>query len=136
MKVFLGKILGEIYRIQNNTEGFSCFAEPSQIFGLLNGFETVIDEEIKSVGFISSEKLKAVTKILDEYWDDQKKEADFKGFFDIEPKLLESGIKRGEASQILKYLKAEGLYITLIDKMDSTNSPSECRTFDLGELDY
>nr|WP_319401862.1 hypothetical protein [uncultured Carboxylicivirga sp.] len=134
-KLFFGKILGEIYRIQNNSEDMACPAEPSQIFGLLNGFENVIDEEIERIGAVSREELYAVMDVLDEYWRDLEKRQEFKGFYDIEHKLQQRGIGRGKAIPILTYLKANHQFVELIDKMNSQHSPIECKNFDLDEFE-
>lgn len=73
--------------------------------------------------------------ILDPIWSDKSKLDDFGGFYDIERELQLNGVDRPEAYRILKYLKANGQYSTVIDKMDSSGSPVECRTFELTEWD-
>ena len=134
-KLFFGKILGELYRIQNNSEGIACPAEPAQIFGLLNGFENVIEEEIERIGFVSNEEMKIVSNVLNEYWIDLEKRKNFKGFYDIENKLKDLGVDRYKAIPILTYFKANHQFLELIEKMDSENSPSECRNFNLDEFE-
>jgi hypothetical protein len=135
LKVFLGKILGEIYRLQNNSEKIACPAEPSQIFGLLNGFENVIDEELERIGYVSNEEINSVVDVLDEYWKDPEKRKEFKGFYDIEHKLNNRGIDRGKAILILTYFKANNQFVELIDKMNSEHSPTECKNFELDKFE-
>lgn len=135
-KLLFGKILGEIYRIQRATENISCPASNSQVYALLNGFEDAVDEEIERIGYISKDNVKAVMDILEPIWIDKDKLSKFKGFYDIERELQRNGVDRPTAISILKYLKANHQFQEVIDKMDSSDSPSECRRFDLDEWDY
>lgn len=125
----LARILGEIYRIQNATEGMTPSASGARVYGLLNGFEVSIDRELERAEGISNEKLDATMDVLEEIQIDEKKMADFTGFYDIEPTLLARGVNRADAIQIFTYLKANDQFSDLIEKMDSSNSPQECRTF-------
>jgi hypothetical protein len=134
-KILFGKILGEIYRIQRRMESNACPVGESTVYGLLNGFEHVIDEEIERIGFISREEFKNMCNILDEYYFNEEKLKDFKGYYDIEHKLSKVSIDRPTAIKILRYLKANGSYLELIEKMNSEYSPVECRKFDLNEWD-
>lgn len=133
-KLLFGKLLGELYRIEKKV-GMPCPATEAQIYGLVNGFENVIEEELESLGYISNEKLTTVINVLTPYWEDPQKLASFKGFYDIEHQLSQRGIDRGEAKRILKYLYANGQFIEVIEKMDSSDSPCECRTFNLRDWD-
>lgn len=134
-KLFLGKILGELYRIERANESIACPASSAQIYALLNGFEHAIDHELEMIGHISHEKLKAVMDILDPIWMDRQKLDNFKGFYDIEKELEEKGVDRVAAIAILTYLKANNQFTEVIDKMDSSDSPTECRTFELSDWD-
>ena len=40
-----------------------------------------------------------------------------------------------EMIKILTYFKADGRYTDIIEKFDSSQSPGECRTFDLNDWD-
>lgn len=53
----------------------------------------------------------------------------FKGFYDIERELQEAGVDRAQAIRILTFFQANGQFQELIAKMDTSHSPSECRTF-------
>lgn len=124
--LLLGKILGEIYRMQRHvgmsTEG------PAVSYALCHGFEHVLTDTFREIGGITTAQVDAVDKVLD-----LQTPAAFKGFYDIEYKLQAEGVCRETAIRILTYLKATGLYDSIIDKMDCSRSPSECRTFDLDE---
>lgn len=134
--ILVGKLLGEIYRIQNRSNGdIPCQAGEGHIYGLLHGFERAIEEELDQIGFISEEKLAIVEEILSEYFYDKEKLEKFKGFYDIENRLKENDIDRGEANRILKYLSADGRFVEVIEKMNSSNSPVECKTFELSDWD-
>lgn len=127
-KLFLGKILGEIYTLQNHINPDP--ANKATIYGLLNGIEEEIDQQFE-IRFISNNKTKHVADILEEYFNDPEKEANFQGFYDIEHALKEGGVSRSEARIILTWLNAHGHFTNIIEKMDSPRSPSECKKFDL-----
>lgn len=133
-KIMFGKILGEMYRLQNLT-GKKERSSPAQIYALLNGFEDAIDSEIEGIGFISNEMLQSVMDVLDPIWSDDSKMEEFKGFYDIENDLKKRGVDRYNALKIIKYLKANGQFTSLIEKMNSVHSPSECKTFTLYDWD-
>jgi hypothetical protein len=118
-KLFFGKILGEIYRLQKNTEEMDCTATQGQIYGLLNGFEESIDEQIAMIGHITKEDVAKVSDILEKTWLDEAKVLYFKGYEDIEAELKEAGISKHKAYRILKYLHANKEYVDLIEMMVS-----------------
>lgn len=129
-QLLLGKILGEIYRLQRKTES-PCSASDGTIYGLLNGFEETTQEELERVGFVTKEQVKHAADVLDAVWDDPEKMAAFKGFYDIEKELAAGGVDRMAAMKILTYFKANHSFQDLIAKMDTHGSPGECRTFEL-----
>ena len=133
IKILLGKILGEIYRVQNASK--MCAASPGRIYGLLNGIEDAIDYELDTMSLITRDKVKAVCDVLNPIFSDSKRLEEFTGFYDIEGELKGKGVNRVDAIRILKYLKAEGRFIGVIEKMNSENSPIECKTFELNEWD-
>ncbi|AYV67098.1 hypothetical protein C2I06_09540 [Niallia circulans] len=132
-KVMFGKLLGEVYRSQNR-EGYAPVKE-STIFGLLNGFEHVIDEEIERIGFVSKEEFTIVGDILNEYFLDDEKLKNLEGYYDIEPELDRQGISRAQAIQILTYYKANGQFGNVIEKFNSQHSPTECKRFEIADYD-
>ncbi|MGZ4977010.1 MAG: hypothetical protein ACXV8O_07655 [Methylobacter sp.] len=134
-KLLLGKILGEIYRIQRSSEEVSCPASDCQIYALLNGFEDAVNQELEMIGFISSDQVRSVVDVLEPIWQDVEQLKAFKGFYDIERELQNRGVDRSAAIRVLKYLKANNQFIDIIGKMDSSGSPSECRRFDLSDWD-
>lgn len=134
-KLLLGKLLGELYRIQRSSSEVSCPASDGQIYALLNGFEDAVNEELESIGFVSSDKVKSVMDILEPIWIDPEKLSKFKGFYDIERDLEDRGVDRSDAIRILKYLKANHQFTEIIAKMDTSGSPSECRKFELSDWD-
>jgi len=134
-KLFFGKILGEIYRTQRASDDIACPASSGQIYALLNGFESAVDQEFEMMGSISKEQVKAVMDVLDPIWMDQEKLANFKGFYDIERELQSRGVDRSDAIGILTYLKANHQFTEVIDKMDTSGSPTECRRFELSDWD-
>lgn len=129
--LLLGKILGEVYRIQRKiglgTEGNDV------VFGLRHGFESVLDETFRDIGGISTAQLNAVDSVLEKYFAEPAKLSAFTGFYEIEYKLQALGVDRGTAMTILTYQKATGRYDSIIDKMNCSGSPVECRTFELDQ---
>lgn len=134
-KLLLGKLLGEVFRIQRSLPGMACASSDAEIYALLNGFDGATDQILESMGGITEEKVKAVMDTLDPIWTDEKRLKEFKGFYDIEPDLQRLGVDRSDAISILTYLKANHQFTTIIDKMDSSNSPGECRRFEISEWD-
>ena len=84
-------------------------------------------------GFISSAKFDHVVNILDRYFDNPD---ELKGFYDIENEFREGGVSRTEANTILTYLKANSSFTNVIQKIESGNSPIECKNYDLRDFDY
>lgn len=125
----LGKLLGEVYRLQNKV-GVKNNADASTIYGLLNGFESTISDVTDQIEGVSIEEENELVDILDVY-NDPDKLPKFNGYYDIENNHDYPRKKREKAYKILKKLKAEGYFLDLIEKMDSTGSPSECKKFDL-----
>lgn len=134
-KRLLGKLLGEVFRVQRSLPNMACASSNAEIYALLNGFEGAVDQILEGMGDISEEKVQAVMDTLDPIWTDPKKLADFRGFYDIERDLEKLGVDRSDAISILTYLKANHQFTEIIDKMDSSHSPSECRRFEISEWD-
>ena len=129
--LLLGKLLAEVYRVQRKLE--IPTADDATIYGLRNGFETVVAEELERIGFVSKAQIKHVMDVLDPIWQDPTKLAAFKGFYDIESELESGGVDRTTAIAVLTYLNAHGQFTDFIAKMDTSGSPSECRKFDLSK---
>ena len=131
-KLLLGKLLAEVYRLQVNSN-IPCSAGPDRIYGLLNGIEMEINGEIEGIGFISNEQVQAASRILDKIFMDDAKLAQFKGFYDIESDLENAGVDRVAAMKIFTYFAAAGRFTSILEKMNSNNSPIECKTFELNK---
>jgi transcriptional regulator with XRE-family HTH domain len=128
-KLIFGKLLGELYRIQNKLE-IATSGATDRIFGLLRGIEECIDEELDNLSLISNEKISAIREILDEIDSDEERREGFKGYYDIRSAIEARGITRYESIQIIKYLKISNQFVELIGKMNSNDSPMECRHFE------
>ena len=136
-KIFFGKILGEIYRLQKYFSFCSATYSVSnaKIYGLLNGIEREINLEVQEIGFISEEKVLAVENILIEYLKDENKLKNFKGYQDLEGQFKQKNIEKFAAITILKYLYTQSRFYPIIEKLDSTNSPIEFQNIELDEYD-
>jgi hypothetical protein len=126
-----GKMLGETYRLQKRVNPEMVQVSDATIYGLLNGFEGVIERELSVDQTITEADLSAMCDVLDPYHNDSERE--FNGFYDIEHQLERKGINRMKAIDILTYFKANGQYEEVIDRMDTSGSPGECRRFNLRE---
>jgi hypothetical protein len=133
-KIFIGKILGEIYRTQLHL-GMST-ASDATIYGLLNGIETVAEEELQGISVVSKEHLHNVAEVLDEIFLSPEKLDAFKGYYDIEGKLQERGVDRMTALTAMKYFYANRQFVEVISKMNSSHSPVECKTFEIDKSDF
>ena len=130
-KILLGKILGEIYRLQRESRNVQCFANKARIYALLHGFEIAIDEELEEIGFVTTEQVNAVNDVLSSIVTNEDLNERFKGYYDIEDNLKEMDIDRPTATKILKFFNAQGSFADLIKRMDSRDSPVECKNFDI-----
>lgn len=128
-KLVFGKLLGEMYRIQNKLE-IATAGATERTFGLLKGIEECIDEELEGLSLISNKKVSALRAILEEIDSDPVRLKDFKGYYDIRYAIEAQGITRYESIQIIKYFKINHQFLDVIRKMDSNDSPIECRTFE------
>jgi len=135
VKRLIGKLLGELYRLQRRVDPNMCSESDAKVYGLLNGFEHVIDEQITLIGWTSDQQVEDAAALLNTHWSDPGKLAAFKGFYDIERDLQQLGIDRVQAIKIIRYFAANHQFQSLISKMDSQGSPSECRKFELDEWD-
>ena len=129
-KLVYAKILGEIYRTQKRLNTDACPVGDDVIYGLLNGIESVVNNEL-SVSSISESEQESVEDILNEYSIDEGKLSGLKGYYDIEQKLNHQGISRSKAIKILTLLQAEGKFTDVIEKFNSAQSPGECKTFNI-----
>ena len=134
-KRLFGKILGEIYRVQCLTNPtVSRQPNKAKIFGLLNGIESVIDDVLDDIGFISTAKVKAIADILEPICNDPGGLKTFDWYCDIEGKLSAKDVNKGELSVILKYFKANGQFDEAITKIESGNSPLEYHSLELRDI--
>ncbi len=130
-KLMFAKLLGEIYRTQKRIDPNLCTARDAEIYGLLNGFEPVIDRQLSEVGWITDDEITAVADVLQPYFDDEEKLNGLKGYYQIEFALRYAGIPREKAIAILTYFKANEQYTDVIKKLNSDASPIECKRFDI-----
>lgn len=137
LKLLLGKILGETYRIQKRTKGMVCSASNQTIYGLVNGIESAVNDELRSLkeADLSQDNVDKVSAILDEIYIDPEEMAKVTGYYSIQNKLNDAGIDRGQALKIITYFNEGGMFEELIAKMNSSNSPIECKTFDVKSED-
>lgn len=132
-KLAQAKILGEIYRIQKRLPDDPCSVSDDVIYGLLNGIERIVEQELGELYSVTKEEEEVVVNILNEYFINPEKLETFEGYYDIEPRLEQNGIDRSKAIRILTLLQSEGRFTNIIEKMDSSHSPGECRTFKIAE---
>lgn len=129
-KLFLGKLLGEVYCLQRLVQPKNCAASEATTYGLLNGIESVIDECIPDE-FITSADINTVADTLEPYFNQSKQ---LKGYYDIEHNLETQGVDRVKAIKVLTYFKAKGQFSFVIKIIEdgATNGGSP---IELGHLD-
>lgn len=131
--LLLARILGETFRIQTHLK--MPVAPSSEIvYGLLNGIEVAIDS-ILGDGIINRASIEAAEEILNDIWIDSKKMSDFEGFYEIEQKWESAGLNRGDAIRVLTFFACANRFREVIEKMNSQNSPTECRTFEPSDFE-
>lgn len=127
MKVLLGRILGEILRMQR-LGGLQIHREPDyKIYGLLNGIESVIDEYINPL--VTNEQERILLETLNNYVD---RPDEFIGYYTIENELRDRGFGDGPSARVAAIdlftkFKAQGMFLNLIKNLDSEGSPGELR---------
>lgn len=122
-RILLGKILGEIYRMQMEDDHGICKASEGTIYGLIHGVELAIDEEIERIGFLSTNKLEHVIDVLEKYDDI----SGFAGFRQIEKELRDGGVDKTDAKRAFMYLKINDQFADIIDKMGENMAPNEMK---------
>ena len=127
IKLFLGHILGQVYRLQKHIDPKLVDVSDADLYGLLKGIESVSDELLESLVGYESRKVDAVVEVLTAWQNDPEKHAAFKGYYDIQKDLADRGVDRMAAIVILRYLRASNRFEDLIARMDSTDSPGELR---------
>lgn len=132
-QLVFAKILGQIYRTQKRIDKNLCPVSDATIYGLINGVERVVENELDKLSHISKRDEQILVDILNEYFTDPDKLENLKGYYDIEYRLESEGIDRSTAITILTLLKDEGRFTNVIEKFNSSNSPVECKTFELDE---
>ena len=134
-KRMFAKLLGEVYRTQRRIDPLMCSTSMGRIYGLLNGIEDAVNDELEGLGFVSAEKMDALIEVIDPIFRDRERLDAFRGYYSIEHHLNNAGIDRATAIRLFTYLKAEDRFVELIEKMDSDHSPIECRRFEVHSED-
>lgn len=124
-KKAFGLIMGDLYEIKSLLKN----VKPNKdiLYGLKNGFEEVIDEAIDATWWISKDDVSNASKILNAYFKDSTKLAELKGYYDMEEDFLAVNIDRIKARYIMKYFYIRHQFTSVINKMDSSDSPQELR---------
>jgi len=126
-KLFLGRILGEVYRLQRRQDPKMVPVDAATIYGLLKGFEWVVDETLEGFGEITDSDHTAMVEVLDRYFTDKGALKNLKGFYDIERELTEKGVDRVKAISLLTYLRTNHQFTEVIDVIEKGYSPSELK---------
>jgi hypothetical protein len=130
-KRFLGFILGQIYRLQKRVDPEMCPASDKEIYGLTHGFEYEIEKVLWQIGEVTDQQVTAAADVLDPLYRLPKLVAEVNGYMDLEPRFRKNGLDRATVIRCLKYLTADGEFMELVGKLDSEQSPEECRRFEL-----
>jgi hypothetical protein len=138
-KLLMGRVLGELFRIQRKLD-MPCAAGDQDIYGLIAGIEPTIDDVVNAREAVDDALVREVAAALDYFFNDPERLKKFRGYYDLESQLQQRGFvdahgKRGWIVKILDWFAANGRYQELIDKMDSSHSPIECKKFGPNEYE-
>lgn len=126
-KYLIAKLLGEVYKMQKmiNPNLLDDNITDSEIFGLINSIEPVIDKKINEINssVITNEEMEEIENIL-ENWDRNGNISDIT-FWELEHK---TGLIKNKIYTILKYLYLEGKYNNTIKDIIS-HGPSGYKNF-------
>jgi hypothetical protein len=123
-------MMAEIFRIQKELKVPHCPSDAT-IYGLRNGIQEEFDRLVPQTG-VETTTLTKVSKILGKYVSNPET---LKGFYEIESELSDAGVDRSDSIRIFTYLQARREFVDVLSRLDSQDSPSECRTFDLMDGD-
>lgn len=124
-KFALGKILGEIYKIQRHLN-IPVPLHDYEVYGLLKGMEDVVDMRIQNIEYISQDKIDRVVSVLNKHFQNPG-QTNLSGYFAIKDELEEGGfeIAQGEAVSIMQYIKAQHSFEDIIDGLHLNLEPIE-----------
>ena len=90
-KMFLGKVLGEVYKVQYNLDPDNCTVGPERIYGLIHGIENAVEAELPT-DFIDKQEIRQVEEILHPYLYDGKLATSFLGLkIEAEKEMIDEG---------------------------------------------
>lgn len=115
-RLVAGKLLGEMYAIQR--EIGICQVSDGRIYGLINGIEEEIEEEIGGLSLLSKQKVKLVCDELDPYYQEERPMEELNKL-EVRLKVERKGVSEGEFYTILDYLKSKNMYTVEINKMNN-----------------
>lgn len=115
LKLLLAKMLGEVYRTQK--EQNICQVSEATIFGLLNGFEETIDEQLGRMELITNEEVEKVAAYFAPYDSSEKTINDIPNYKFVEINFEREGVPAEKFQAIVKYLYAKNRFTAEIDKM-------------------
>jgi len=124
-KLLFGRLLGEIYRLQRRQDESMVPAGPGEIYGLIQGFDWVVDQVLETFGTVTEKDLKAVADLFDHLEENPMKLKKLTGFYDIEEQLSARGINREKAMALFTYFRAGDKFAAVLDALDRGNSPGE-----------
>jgi len=126
-KLFLGKLLGEIYQLQHRQDPKRLPVTEEQLYGLLHGFEWVVDEHLDGFGDVTTADNKVMVEVLNRYFTNPEALKKLKGFYDIEAELEAKGVDRFKAISLLRYFRIGNRFTEVLDALDTSDSPMEVR---------
>ena len=131
-KQLFAKIVGEIYKLQTACN-MDCDASPATIYGLLNGMEQTINDELEMLGWISENESRLIMAIFAEIYDNNARRRAFKGYDQISAKVKAAGIEKYKVIMIVRQLQMEEIYPEITDRILYEISPAGIEQFELKE---
>jgi len=120
LKMFLGKVLGEVYKIQYDNDESKCSVDKAKIYGLLNGIEPVVNSIMNEIDIITQDDIKIVTNILEPIFRDINIYEKYGGFHIMLNELEKQGINKSKSLTIFTYLKSNCQFVNFFDKIMCT----------------
>lgn len=124
LKLALGKILGEVYRLQIQAEPNIASTSGATAYGLINGFEETINEQLENLKEITSIDVQKVRGVLQPIFDDPNRRIsgsyEFKQlkYDEVWQQANSKGIEEAKFTIVLNYFMANDEYVGLLKAIE------------------
>ncbi len=120
--ILLGRILGEVYRLQERSD-----KDDAQVFGLRNGMEYAIEQELLEIGFVSKSDTQAIEDALDELDKRHRQGSGAADYYSFESGLTSRGIGRSAILVVFEYLLRDSRFADVIHALAEGHAAIEIK---------